>query len=434
MFRSRVLFFLFSFLCTGFVLFSQEAGAELFDFDMDSLFEEPLAIPEKDIPSADAAPSAPADTGGTRTNFRPRGFSIDASYIFNGGFSPGLSEVPWAGGAREPQYSTVLGVEATAAVALDFQISNSMRVMQKTGFSFPSLNLEVKEFYLDYNFAERVFARAGKYIVNWGISRNYEFANLLVRIPSEITSAGDPYILKLDIPIGIGGFQLIALTRPGFMNYDGNSDPSVKEIGYGAKYNLAFRYADVDFSVFYHDLLPLYGALSVKSTLFDKTEVYAEGLFSISHKTWDNIRLSGNVGFVQDFFGDKFTVNAEFFYNGENNALWYQPENDIRDAEVSNLIDGINTALNVIWRPINWKGFRVYGRFMYGFSENTGLLIPGVSFNPFENITVYLIGNMVLGSYDGTYYRQNEDKRNRPFAITLAVQVAGSYRYGVYEQ
>ncbi|QQO09810.1 hypothetical protein [Breznakiella homolactica] len=430
--RPVIILFLLIFLFSGPAIFSQEAGSELFEFDFDSLFDEPPPLPE-DGSSPEKGSSEPAEPSALRTNFRPRGFSIDASYSFIGGFSPGLSEVPWADAERDSEYSYVLGIEASAALALDFQISNSMRVRQVTGFSFPSLNLEIKEFFLDYNFSERVFARAGKFTANWGISRNYEFANLLSRIPSVITSPGDPYMFKLDIPIGIGGAQLIALTRRGFMDYDGNSDPSFKEIGYGGKYNLAFRRADIDLSVFYHDLLPLYGAFSVKSTLFRKTEVYAEGLISVSHENWDNVRLSGNIGFIQDFLADKLTVNAEFFYNGEKNALWYEPENDIKEAEVSSLVGGINTALNVVWRPVNWKSFRIYGRFLYGYEENTGLFVPGISFSPFENMTVYLIGNIALGSYDGTYYRQNEDKRNRPFGVTLAVQVSGNYRYGWYE-
>jgi hypothetical protein len=351
---------------------------------------------------------------------RQKGFSLNASYYFYGGIAPGWSKAPWDGGG---DFSGSPGVGMSSGIGLDFQISDVLRVKNTIGFSYPGFTLKVNEFFFDYNIRNAVFIRAGKYGHNWGISPNFQFTNLLSRVPAN-SSGGDPFMVKADIPIGVGGLQFLALTR--------SPTPGMREIGFGAKYNLAFTWADIDMGAYYLDAMPLRAFVSVKKTVKD-TELYAEGLVSVQHNPWGDLKFSANLGVGQDFFADKLTVNGEVFYNGEAGTGWWRPETDLRDAEVSPFIGGFNTALNLRFKPGWFKDLRFFTQFLYGFAEYTAQLVPGLIIDPLPHMSVSLAVPMALGSHDGTYYTSNADRNNRPFSIVLLVSISGSHRFGSYE-
>jgi hypothetical protein len=207
------------------------------------------------------------------------------------------------------------------------------------------------------------------------------------------------------------------------------ASPAFDEIAYGIKYNLAFPGADIDMGAFYFHEMPLRFFVSVKTTL-GNTEVYTEALAATPYETWETLKLSGSAGFVQDFFRGKFTVNGEVFYNGESDGEWWRPKTDVKDAGTSPFIQGLNTAMNLIYRP-GVLGMRIFCQFLYGIEEETAQLVPGISIKPGDLITVTLTVPMALGSPDGTYYRSNADKNNRPFSIMLGISFSGSFRYSI---
>jgi hypothetical protein len=211
----------------------------------------------------------------------------------------------------------------------------------------------------------------------------------------------------------------------------------VREIGYGAKYNLAFPWVDIDMGAFFLAAMPLRGFISVKKTLW-KTELYAEGMLSVHHSlgndgdTWGNLKFSANFGAARDFFSEKLTLNAEVFYNGEEDTGFFNPKTDLRKEEFSPFIGGFNTALNLRYKPGWFKDLRFGLQFLYAFSENTAQLAPAVAINPLPHMTISLAVPMALGSEDGTYYTHNADilSPNRPFSIILLVSISGSRAFG----
>ncbi|GHT92929.1 hypothetical protein FACS1894140_5640 [Spirochaetia bacterium] len=427
----RGLFVVLLFFPALFSLWAQDA--DFSDWDIDSLFEEPAAGADTaELPEDDGKDAAGKNV--LAGLVRQKGFSLEASYYFYGGFAPGWNPAPWHGdavGCGEERYSYVIGGGVSSGIGLDFQISDALRLMNTFGFSYPGFDLTVKQFFLDYNIKNAVFIRAGKYEAAWGISPNFQFANLLSRVPDG-SSGGDAVTAKVDIPIGVGGLQFLALTRDDFIR-GGSAAPKAREIGYGAKYNLAFPWADIDLGSFFLADMPLRAFLSVKKTVKD-TELYTEGMFTapFPRDTADDWNFSANVGVVQAFFADKLTVNGELFYNGEKGAGWFRQKTDLRDADVSPFIGGINTALNLVFRP-GFYGLRFFTQFLYGFSENTAQLVPGFSFDPLPRITVSLAVPMALGRANGTYYTHNADTENRPLSIVLLVSLSGSHRFGFFE-
>jgi len=355
--------------------------------------------------------------------------TLYASYNFFGGFAPGWSELPWYD--EEKEYNYVLGAKMEALISLDFQLAENLRVWNSFYFSIPpdsSDFITLKEFYFDYDLKQIVFLRAGQYEIAWGISPFFPFTNLPARIPSEI-SEGDSYIIKIDVPIGLGGFQALGMTRYGFM--ENPAAPKFDEFALAAKYNLALQAVDIDLGVFYFGKMPLRFFTSVKTTL-GKTELYLEGLAATVHDEWDTFHFSGNIGFVQDFLKGKLTIGGEVFYNEEKGAYWYRAKEDIRDAESVPLFEGWNSALSVIARP-GVLGMRIFCQSLYAIDINSFQIIPGISIKPVNQLTATLSVPMALGSRDErSYYRHNADTENRPFSIVLGISINGSFRYRIY--
>jgi len=359
---------------------------------------------------------------------RPR-ITFNISFNFYSGFSPGWNQVPWYNGENE--YTYLLGIMMESLISLDFQLSKNLRVYNSFYFSIPANSnnfLAMKEFYFDYDFRKIIFIRGGQDTVAWGISPFFPFTNLPSRIPAKI-SGGDSYVLKIDIPIGLGGVQLLGLTRYGFM--ENKTAPGFNEIAWGLKYNLALQAVDIDCGFFYFEKMPLRFFTSVKTTL-GKTELYAEGLIATKNMEWDDLTFSGNIGFLRDFFNGILTIGGEVFYNGEKDAYWYRTKEDLREAESVLLFEDLNGALNVIARPgiIN---MRVFCQCLYAYKINSYQLIPGLSIKPMNQINVSLMVPMALGSRENnSYYRHTIDAKNRPFSVIFLVSMGGNFRYRIY--
>jgi hypothetical protein len=457
-------------LCIAFAVLP--LGAE--DDDIDSLFDEQPDTEEEIVqpkdpdsgkktapPEASAKPPA-AKPAPVATTLNSRGFTFDVNYSFIAGYSPGWAETPWnwkdhkdeeydsSGKARTGDpFTQLFAAEMKSAFTLDFRVSPALRVHQLFRIDYPKYALVLKEFFADYNMSDTVFFRIGRHTVNWGNSRNFPFTNLPVLLPlldvkgKPLTTTEDDYsyAIKVDVPIGIGGLQFLALTRKAFMEVETN--PQLEEFGYGIKYNLAFNWADIDLGSYYHRSMPARSLLSVKSTLPNGTEIYSEGLVALSQtgedigrnrpQYWNNQEFSFSVGVYDDFFSRKLSLNLEYFFNGERDARWLQPENSFQVERVSPLIYGHNGAVNISFRPGGLGNLRLFARCLYGFEEETAQLVPGISFTPVLNLNVYLGFPMALGSRYGTYYTQNADRNNRPFSMVLAVSIGGNYRFSYSE-
>jgi hypothetical protein len=448
--------------------------------DIDSLFEE-------ETPPADASVQMPAQTApqpvaDVATNFKKKGFSLSASYSFTGGFFPGWDEAPWYWDEYPAKQTSLSGVIMTSSMGINYQISDTFGVRSTFSFSFPAFAIAVDSFYFDYSINNKFFLRAGKFSYNWGISRNFSFANLLSLVPTDsqrgkdtfyaerdqegnvkkvaryTSGKNDVYTMRLSIPIGIGGFEFVAIARDDFFK---ETNFQRELIYWGGKYNLAFKTVDIDAGAMYSEIMPLHVAVSVKTTILN-TEVYAEGLAAIGsselvegelitewvnkhendppwkvhirERRWDALAFSGSVGVARDFFSKKLAVGAEFFYNGESDLQW-MTEADIEkgmSSKTNELIKGSNLAVNLSFKP-GWRDLQFGVKFLYGIDDNTMELVPGIRIVPFPNMAVSLAVPMALGSRDGYYYRHNTDTKNRPFSIALAVTFSGSHRWDNYK-
>jgi len=283
------------------------------------------------------------------------------------------------------------------------------------------------DFFFDYNIYNRIYVRAGKYEHSWGISPNYGFTNLLSRVPS-VGPNGSSYLVKADIPAGVGGIQALALTRTDIEKGD---IPSRSEIGLGGKYNLALRWADFDLGAFYQDNMATRGIFSIKTTVLN-TELYNEWLVAANTHTDNAVSFAFNLGFAKEFFGNKAEINGEVFYNGEGSSYFFTPKTDIKEAETNPFIEGINIALNMLYRFDGKGNPRFFTRILYAPMQESVRLVPGFRLSPLPHVETYLAVPMALGRKDGYYYRHTSDINNRPFSVMLYVTISGSVNAGYY--
>ena len=407
---------------------AQEAALPEWDFDL--IFTEPAPPPVQE-PAGDA-PVSPVAGLLTR-----RGFTFETSYAFVGGIAPGWYEAPWHWYSFDDRehYFLERVIQMQSFFTLDSQITNYFRVRSTIFFEIPGFSFRLGDFFFDYNFFHRVFVRAGRFNMSWGISPNYNFTNLLARIPDE-GYAGDSFIFRADIPSGIGGFQMLALTRVNLLGAIDTTAIRLRDIGFGARYNFAVRQADLDFGMFFQQGMPLRSFLSA-STNFWNIDWYTEGMLAFD---LDQRSVSGaaNIGFSRDFFGGNLSVNGELFYNAEGRSYWFRPETGLRDAAVTPFIEGFNGALNLLYRFLGRRGEpRLFLQANFAPFQNTGQLIPGFRMTPWHNIELYFAMPMALGSrygfyYENTFRRDTLTNRPLPFSIVFLVSVSGAVQFRHY--
>jgi hypothetical protein len=438
---------------------AQEADSG-FGFDIDSLFDAPPAATEN---TEEAAPPATDEKELDLLSqiILSRGFSIEANYNLRGFLAPGWTEAPWASEFRDDstELYSMPGLQMSADLALDIQLSEVLRVQQSIKFEILDPEVKIKEFFFDYNINQQVFIRAGQFDLNWGQSHNFQFTNLLARIPSnydvDTNNVFSPKYIRITVPVGIGGFESVFSGR--FV--DNFSTVRAKDIGYGLKYNIIRPRVDMDVGVFYHRLMPIRSFFSLQTTVMKSTELYTEALVSVPHDsllagdtesesvTFDkvsfgDVSLSATLGVYQAFFDDKLILNGEVFYSGEKDAAALsKDEIDLLSSgeKVVGILQGINTALNLRFQP-GWRGdFGIGLSFRWAFHDNSGQIIPAIYCTPSKHVTLSIAVPMALGNrldengQKTYYYTHNPDNSSRPFSIIFAVSLNSNYRFGYYE-
>ena len=409
------------------ILWAQEEENQ--DWNIDDVFNEPA----KETPAEEPKNDKPPVT--VNKIMKQRGITFNAYYEFITGIGPGWYKLPWDSGIEGYDYLDRY-IKLNSSLIADAQIDDSLRIIATFNFEIPYFSIKLGDFFFDYNIDDKVFFRGGKYSHSWGSISNYAFTNLLARVPSPSVD-GDSFIFKTDIPTGIGGFQILALTRYDLMYMRRNPDPpELEDFGFGGKYNLALKWADFDTGVFFQEGMPLRAFLSIKTNLWN-TQFYTEGLAAFNvDETDDTMEISGaaSFGFTKNLFNYKFTVNGEIFYNDEKDSYYYNPKTLITEVSVTPFVRYINFALNLSYRFGGATNPSLFAQMRYAPFSESMQLIPGFVIYPLSHIEVYLAVPMILGPEDGYYYKDNPYIRDNkwkpiPFNIVLFVRVTGSMQF-----
>ena len=420
------------------------------EWDFGTLFDEPL------LPPADQEQPVEAPVIAIVDLLRQRGFTLTIASTFRAGIAPGFQESPWHWYSlddREHYFLERVFMMSTQ-FTIDSQINPNLRFRSRVFFEIPNFRFSFGDMWFDYNFHDRVFVRGGIFNMTWGISRNFHFANLLAYIPPDLPQQGatinrpavtaveartfnrDPFIFRADIPFGIGGLQLLALTRAPLTENIQATGITRDYIAYGGRYSVVFRGVDLTMGMFNQDGMPLRTFVSA-STGFWETDWYTEGVLAISDA---RPRLSSamNIGFTRviDLDGS-LAINGELFINGLEETRFRQPGTALMEGGyITNFIRGLNTAININYRfPDRGRNPQLTLQWRHAPFENTGRFVPSFRVNPWPNIVLDFAMPMALGSRHGYYYQHtvrmdtiDPDRRNIPFSLIMLVTISGNVR------
>ena len=426
-------FFIILFISAGITLNAQQQAESI-----NSLFEN-----AKDIEAnSEQKDSTSNDKNIPEKLIKKENFSLGMNVNLTFGYSPGWKYFPWE--AEDIGYSNFEDsslMAMSSKITMDAQFAENFRFFQSYTVSYPEFNPKVSEIFADYNINNLVYLRIGRQNLTWGISRYYPFTNLPARLPdnfginnSDSIDDNDSFAIKMDIPIGIGGFQGLLYTRNGYFS---NQDyPALDEIAYGAYYNLASKQADTTIGVFYQKDLNIRGFTSISTTLFDKLELYTEGLISYDQENNDKLPLpfdaldgavpkddpdrldfGANIGFLIGFLSDKLQLSGEYYYNGEETEL------DPLGAQFP-LFWGHNISGGITLK-LNKNRIKSYSLFKYNFNENSGIFIPSLSMEVFQNMKLNIAVPVIFGAKNAGYFQNNPDPYNRQFSLILTIQING---------
>jgi hypothetical protein len=132
--------------------------------------------------------------------------------------------------------------------------------------------------------------------------------------------------------------------------------------------------------------------------------------------------FSGSIGFYDDFFGTRLQVNGEYFFNGETAGNDFDLENE---EEPSPFIYGHNAALTLSYKPGS-SSLRLLARYKHNFTENSGYLVPGITFSPLPDVRVSFAAPTVLGAESGSYY---QDNKKELFRLAVGVSVGEKFEH-----
>ncbi len=345
---------------------------------------------------------------------QPR-FTLNANFQIFAGYSPGIENL-WPDAGEQIKYSDTFLLGLTSLFTLNFRISNDFRVLQKISISYPNFIPEVTEFFADYTAGDFLFLRTGIQKIKWGESRIYPFTNLPGRLPDGFKGDDKAIAVKASFPYGIGGTDILLLTRKGL--WGASKLPELDSLGLGLKTNFILKSADLNLGAYYNYRMNIRAFSSLKTTIFDNTELYIEGLVSVNpdletyypgNGVVDNpVDFSGDIGIFTSFTGSKIDLGLEYFFNGE--------ETELKTAdEQFPLIKGNNLALSVSFLTGKGNAVRLFSNGMYNIESASALIASGITWDISKEFVLSWVFSFILGDSDKGYFLENPDPLQREF-------------------
>ncbi|NCN05942.1 MAG: hypothetical protein GW949_09955 [Spirochaetales bacterium] len=409
------------FLVLGFISWSQTPPSQDDPLDLDSLFDGEEVVQE-DPPST---PSLPQPTVLDRVQQRdPVELTSTFGLVF--GYSPG-----WKDSLSASEYDGLSILTLGSYLGLRLAISPVLTVWTGVSFSYPGYVLDVTQLYADYTFSNGFLLSLGRRTLQWGRSPNFGFGNLLQRQadnPLSPVSTKSLLVSRLSIPIGVGGLDLVIQNKDEYHSNPQSPDPL--RLGYGLQYVLAIEKLELDLRVFYQAGMAARLAGSGAIGLNEWLDLYGEGLIAASTlrldateiidptRPYDPLDFSLAFGSIFTLFDATLTINPEWYYNGE--------ESETIVPGPFPLFWGSNLALNVDFRPKD-LGIRAQLGSRWSFSTNTGIVLPGVSFDITRHLTFNLGAGFLFGPSHLGYPQNNPDPSpsNRSAFMTAALALNG---------
>ncbi len=378
---------------------------DLFGGSSGALVEEPSGNTDKTDLSSDLLTSKTGVTlGGTYY------FEATASLTEDNLESPSFDSM-------DDTFSIDLGT----TLFFDARPDDTIRVLGKVDVEYPftygdgsrtfSDVFHVTELFSDFNIDNKVFFRAGKSTINWGVGYFFSPADLLnmSKIDPEDPDAEreGPVSVKMNVPVGINNLYLYVIAPEGIT--------SASELALAPKAEFVIGDGEFGLGAYYQkDHVPA-GMITVTTGAGD-VSLFGEGVVTYgSDKTFvqqdgmlvtydDTVFFKGTAGFRYSWSDDlsnfSFNVSGQYLYNGEG---YSQDDQDFLTANrlkimMSGLVSASDLAQtgrhygagNFSWNEMFQSDFTFSVFWLGNLSDGSGMLKPSLSYTGFNDIDISL--------------------------------------------
>jgi hypothetical protein len=281
--------------------------------------------------------------------------------------------------------------------------------------------VEIFELFSDFQIRDRLFLRAGKQTVQWGVGYFFSPADVLnlVSIDPEDPEAEreGPIALKTHFPFAAHNAYLYLVA---------NDIDKPYEIAVAPKLELLLGNYELGIGGFYQiDLTPK-GMLTLTGPLWD-LDLFAEAMaqrgsdrtfvrpavtdpFYALYSADDELLFSGTAGFSYINSDWNLSLFAQYFYNGQA----YE-EGRLSPAAFLALDDGAIAAADILypgrhylaasvgWSELLDSEFSLSLLYLANFSDGSGLVNPGVTWDPIDHVSLNTGLRISYGNSGGEY-------------------------------
>ncbi len=377
---------------------------DLFGSSSGALVEEPSGNTDKTDLSSDLLTSKAGVTIGGAYHFKAAA-ALKENDLENPSFD-----------SMDDSFSIDLGT----TLSFDARPDDTIRVLGKVVIAYPFTGgtfsdvFHVTELFSDFNIDDKVFFRAGKSTINWGVGYFFSPADLLnvSKIDPEDPDAEleGPVSVKINVPVGINNLYLYVIAPEGII--------SASELALAPKAEFVIGDSEFGLGAYYQkDHVPA-GMVTVTSALGD-VSLFGEGVVTYgSDKTFvkqdgmsyalvtddDTVFFKGTAGFRYSWSDDlsnfSFNVSGQYLFNGEGY------ENNDQDFVTANRLIIMGSGLvsasdiaqtgrhygagNFSWNEMFQSDFTFSMFWLGNLSDGSGMMKPSLSYTGFDDIDISL--------------------------------------------
>ncbi len=342
---------------------SQEAGQ---DAEIDSLFD-----------SSSPGVVSEAGTGsvlGDIAKKRSFDFSISVESFAVGAL--GWADWPLSGAISG--VDTAGGFDGIFKASFDARPDASTRIHGFAEYDIPTAAFTLDELFVDRDFGNRIFIRAGKQVIGWGRGSIFKIGDLL-DITDESTAGS--FAVKAFLPAGKAGF-----TAVGYYEAIASSVYSLVNANGALRAEYATGKTGVDFSGLLHgdgsgSLTAGAGTSLGGADLFAETRAdYASGSLA-----WKGI----TAGFMKEWVDPRLVITGEYRYKA--------------DSLAGDIPAGHYSALAAGWKPATVHPLKLGVQWLHCAADGSGSLAALLKSTPFPGVDVELAVPFSYGDSGSAY-------------------------------
>ena len=274
------------------------------------------------------------------------GFSMNETFVWNGD-DAALENIL---NPSTEQFTAVV----TANLGLDARPDEDFRFYMKANVSYPFEVVEdgisgararsfsdivtVREMFSDFNYKDKIFFRAGKSNINWGVGYMFSPADIVNIDPIDPEypdkEREGPVSFMTQYPFGDNIAYAYAIA---------DDIKSIRDLAFAAKGEFLLGTSELGIGAYYREGMPVYamstltssigkihifaeavGSYGTEKRFVEEVDVSAEHPFGLQTVQPEKLYFSGSAGFSWSFSDEdgyfNINLNGQYFYNGKGYA------------------------------------------------------------------------------------------------------------------